>query len=193
MRRIARGGGILLWIAGALVALALAGTFVPTFFGLESLIVSSGSMGRTMPVGSVVLTREVDARAIGVGDIITFRPPGSGVTTTHRVIAVTHQGSQVLFTTKGDANGSADPDPVVVDARIHRVEYVIPEVGYLVRDARSPIGVLLLIVLPIVALSVDRGRKRRPPRRRMTDDVGWSATTFQLVSDARTTGNPATG
>ncbi len=185
MKTIRRGAGVVMWILGIIVAVALAATFVPTFFGLETMIVASGSMGRTMPVGSVALTREVDSHAIGVGDVISFRRRGTDGTTTHRVVAVKVEAGQLSFTTKGDAAGAADPDPVVASGRIHRVEYVVPAVGSMVRYARSPLGVLVLIVLPVVALSLDRERTRRTRRRPTIDaDVGWSATTFRLITAA---------
>lgn len=194
MKRLTRGAGIGLWLVGAIIALALAATFVPTFFGLQTMIVASGSMGRTMPVGSVALTREVDVHAIGVGDVVTFRRRGAEGTTTHRVIDVKSEAGQLLFTTRGDANGSADPEPVVAAQRIHRVEHVMPGVGYVVRYARSPLGVLLLIVLPCAALALDRRRPRgRPPRVKETD-IGWSATTMRLLTTSRDAlREPATG
>jgi signal peptidase I len=182
MRKVSRGAAISAWIVGIVVSLALAATFAPTFFGLDTMIVASGSMGRTMPVGSVVLIREVDAHSIRVGDVISFRRRGGEGTITHRVIAVEIEARQIRFTTKGDANGAPDAEPVVASGRIHRVEYVVPAVGYVVRYARSPLGVLLLVVLPVAGLVLDRGRARRKPRHRAIDaDVGWSTTTFRLA------------
>ncbi|MFY9585948.1 MAG: signal peptidase I [Actinomycetota bacterium] len=195
MKTLTRGAGVIMWAAAGLVALALAATFVPTFFGLETMIVASGSMGRTMPVGSVALTREADVRSIGVGDVITFRHRGTEGTTTHRVVAVKEEAGQLLFTTRGDANRSVDPEPVVASERIHRVEYVVPEVGYVVRYARSSLGVLLLIVLPVAGLALDRKRSRKKKRPSSVDlDVGWSATTFRLITAApEALGKTATG
>jgi signal peptidase I len=194
MRTLTRGAGLILWVAAGLIALALAVTFVPTFFGLESMIVASGSMGRAMPVGSVALTREADVRSIGVGDVITFRRRGAEGTTTHRIIAVKEEAGQLLFTTRGDANGSADPEPVVATERIHRVEYVVPEVGYIVRYARSPLGVLLLVVVPVASLALDRGRTKKKRPQWIDPDVGWSATTLRLITATpEAMGKTATG
>jgi signal peptidase I len=181
-RSIARGGGVVAWILACGVALLLLATFVPTFFGLESLIVASGSMTPVMPVGAVAMTREVDAHAITAGDIISFRRPGSPETTTHRVVAVKAEGAQMIFTTKGDANATPDPTPVVIDGRVHKVDYIVPDAGYVVRYARSPVGALVLFVIPIAGLVFERrAHRRRKAKAASAEDLGWSATTLSLL------------
>jgi len=180
-KAIGRAAGYVLWLAALLVAILLAGTFIPTMFGLDSLIVASGSMTPAMQVGSVALTREVDARSIAVGDIINFRHPGDGLTTTHRVIDRKVVAGQVVFTTKGDANAAPDPKPVYVDRDINKVEYVIPEAGHVVRYARTPFGAVLLFVIPISGLLFDRRRRRRHGPPPTPADLGWSATTLSLL------------
>jgi len=192
-RRIARSAGILLWILTALLALVMAATFGPTLFGLQSLIVGSGSMGRAMPVGAVALTREVDARAISVGDIVSYRRRGAPETTTHRVVAVKTEGDQVIFTTQGDANSTPDPEPVVVDGQIHFVEYVVPYAGYFARYSRSPLGALFLFVIPIIGLTLDRRGRRRPRRRNPLSETGWSSTTLSLLRAAGTVRSDPSG
>jgi signal peptidase I len=192
---IVRVVGFLAWIVALPVALLLAATFVPTIFGLESQIVVSGSMNPAMAVGSVAMTREVDARSISPGDIVSFRHRGVSETTTHRVVDVKTQGSQVMFTTKGDANDTPDPEPVVVDGKIHKVEYVIPAAGYAVRYARTPAGVVALFFIPIAGLAFERRRhgKHAPPSAPI-GDLGWSATTLSLLSlGPETTGSIPSG
>ena len=186
--------GIIAWAAASIATLLLALSFVPTLFGFETLIVASGSMGRTLPIGSVALTRAVEAGAISVGDVISFRHRGQAETITHRVIAVSRDNSQYSFATKGDANQDPDVDNVVVGgSRIHRVEFVVPVAGHLVRYARTPLGGVALIFVPIVGLLTDRrGRQRdlrpeakpdltRPGGAPDADDIGWSTTTYHLV------------
>jgi signal peptidase I len=181
-KALGKVAGYMLWLAALLVAILLAGTFIPTVFGLDSSIVASGSMKPAMQVGSVALTREVDARSIAVGDIINFRRPGEGVTTTHRVVDRKVEAGQVVFTTKGDANASPDPNPVYVDRNINKVEYVVPAAGYVVRYARTPIGAVMLFLVPLAGLLFERQRqRRRGPRHTSYADLGWSATTLSLL------------
>jgi signal peptidase I len=183
MTRIAvRLAGLLAWLLAVAVAGLLLATFAPTIFGLQSMTVISGSMEPKMPVGSVAMTREVDARSISKGDIVSFRRRGSADTTTHRVISVKAEGSQIIFTTKGDANTTPDPEPVVVDGRIHKVEYVVPFAGYAMKYARTPYGLMVLLIVPIIGLAFDRRTHRRNPSKPTSSaEFGWSATTLSLL------------
>jgi signal peptidase len=189
-RAIVRLGGYLVWFAALLLALLLAVTFGPTLFGMQSMIVGSGSMGRAMPVGSVALTREIDAKAVAVGDVVSYRRRGATDTTTHRVVGVKLNGRQVIFTTKGDANTANDPESVVVDGDIHRVEHVVPYAGYVTRAVRTPVGGVVAFVVPLVGLMFDR-RPKRTRTRPVSNDKGWSSTTLSLINSARTGSRPS--
>jgi signal peptidase I len=160
-RTIVKMLGAAVAIGAAGIASLLAFAFLPTLFGAEALIVTSGSMGDSMPVGSVAVTRLVDANAVAVGDVITFRGPGARTSITHRVIGARHEGEQRVFATKGDANPAADAEPVRVSDRVHRVERVVPYAGQVVRFARTPAGGVALILIPILGLLADRRRRGR--------------------------------
>lgn len=159
--RVTRTLGAAVAIAAAGVAALLAYAFLPTLFGAEALIVTSGSMGDAVPVGSVAVTRLVDSRAVAVGDVITFRPSGSRSSVTHRVIQVRNEGDQRVFMTKGDANPAADSEPVYVSDRVHRLERVVPYAGRVVDAARTPAGGVALVGVPILGLVSDRRRAIR--------------------------------
>jgi len=161
-------GGIALAVTVAVVAL-LALAFGPTMIGFESMVVTTGSMGSAAPPGSVVLTRMVDARAVGVGDIVSYRRQGRQVPVTHRVSSVQREGGKVVLQTKGDANPTPDIEPVVIQGPIARVEHVVPYAGYVVKFARTPLGGLAFFVLPMFGLTMDRGRRRARRVEEMQD------------------------
>lgn len=103
------------WVFAAvvvvLVALRLLGAFTVG-------VVTSGSMGPTLPVGSVFLgvRGEVDA-----GDIVVFRAP-DGARVVHRAVAPVGDG----WTTKGDANEATDQANGLPPARPYAI---VPEVA----------------------------------------------------------------
>lgn len=171
------------WAGGLALAGLLAAAFAPTFFGYQSMIVTSDSMGDAMPVGSVAITQMVDVRSVHVGDVVAFQRPGSRLPVTHRVIAIRGDAGLRAFVTKGDAAVVADREPVTFSGgEISRVEHVVPLAGRIVGYARTPGGGLVLIVAPIAGLTLDRRRRRRlRPRHRPTaEPVGWSVSTLAL-------------
>jgi signal peptidase len=110
--------------------------------------VFTGSMEPAIPVGSIVVIKPVDPELLTIGDIICFRTSGSATRVTHRIINVTNEG----FITKGDA--TEDPDEWIVKKEnvIGKVIAVIPYLGYLGFFVRTPVGFILLMVIPATLL-----------------------------------------
>ena len=63
--------GLLLVLVGGLALVVIA-----NLVGYRSMIVRSGSMGETIPVGSLVLTEPVPRESIDIGDIAVVQPDG---------------------------------------------------------------------------------------------------------------------
>ena len=91
---------------------------VPAIFGYSFLQVATGSMEPTIPTGSIIVVKHVDAQTVQTGDVICFYssdPAIEGVPNTHRVVDITKGDGQIAFTTMGDAIGVKDPYPVFAD------------------------------------------------------------------------------
>ena len=116
---------------------------VPLAGDTHYLVVRTGSMEPTLPVGSVVVIKPVDPNKLQKDEIICFKlsEPQS---ITHRIIDITDDG----FITKGDANNA--PDNFVVEKKdvIGKVVFAIPYVGHINHFVKTPLGFILLIVLP---------------------------------------------
>lgn len=139
---------------GLLVAIGLA--FSPTLFGREVMVITSPSMEPWAPVGSIVVTRMVDARTAGVGDVITFREEGQ-MPTTHRIVeVVSRDGETSTFRTKGDNNEDADPNPVTISGKVAVAERAIPFVGRILAAVRSPLSFLALVLLGLANAALER-------------------------------------
>jgi signal peptidase len=111
--------------------------------------VYSGSMEPAIPVGGVVVIKPVDPESLREGDIICFELSGP-TTITHRIISITQEG----FITKGDAN--EDPDQWIVKREniVGKALFTIPCLGYLVHFVRTPMGFILLIVIPACVIII---------------------------------------
>lgn len=113
--------------------------------------VLTGSMVPTMPVGSLVIAKAVPASSVEVGDVITFQRPGdSSSTITHRVIRIRTVRGERLYSTKGDANPTADPWQVGLPGKVGTRVATVPKLGYIALYAARPAvrgGAIALVCL----------------------------------------------
>lgn len=134
----------------------------PTVLGLGMAIVTSGSMEPNISVDDLVVIWHQDS--YNLRDVVTYY--GNTYPVTHRVVRIgTDENGEVLYTTKGDANGPEDGE-IPADRIVGRVILVIPNVGNLQRYIQSSEGFLTLslIALGLIALSEILnavGKKRR--------------------------------
>lgn len=135
---------------------------IPTFRDYKALSVISGSMEPSIHTGDVIIIRPVARiEEIADGEIITFRAKEKqDMLITHRVIGVVKvNGVPKALFTKGDANESEDLSTVSFDQVVGRYEYRVPYFGYVSSFIRKPIGVLLVVILPGLALIAMEFRK----------------------------------
>jgi signal peptidase len=111
-------------------------------FRLEPMTMLTGSMGESIPAGSLVLTRSVPPSSLRVGDVITFeKPRGAPGLDTHRIIRIEDSNGHTTYRTKGDANSVEDPWVLEFGhgQTGHRVEASVPHLGRLFAWFRSPV------------------------------------------------------
>lgn len=172
-KRVGKIASAVMLAAVAALGVALIG--VPKATGSIPLTVLSGSMSPTYDPGSVVIVRPVDVDDLQIGDVITFQEQsGDPTVVTHRIVGVGFAGDgSRTFTTQGDANGAADPEPVTAPQVRGEVWYSVPFVGYAVNaidaDMRTSLvkvlaGALLLYGGYLIAAGVRDHRRRRAAR-----------------------------
>jgi signal peptidase len=150
------------WIGNmllALVILAMAFLFLAHhFMGMNFFTIYGGSMMPTIPIGSVVAAKSVEASAIKVGDIITFRAgTEADKVVTHRVVEVSNDSGALSFRTAGDSNANPDGNVVLAENVVGKVWFHVPFLGYLSSFVTTKLGFILLIVVPgifIISLEV---------------------------------------
>jgi signal peptidase len=131
----------------ALLALLLVGARI---LGLQTYVVLSGSMEPDYPTGSLIYVREVDRFEVQPKDVITFMINETTVAT-HRVVAV--DGENRTFTTKGDANRTADAAPVHFNNLVGKPVFSIPFLGYVAHFVQNPPGKYVAIGLCVLLLA----------------------------------------
>lgn len=147
----------------ALIGVVISGlTVAATVNSIRPLVVKSGSMEPTIPSGSMVLVRRVNAAEVEIGDIVAVERPDR-TRVTHRVIAIEHQGEVAKLTLQGDANEDPDPAPLMVRSA-DRLVWHLPAVGRAAAWLATAPGGFVMGSLATWAVCHLRTRRPGPPR-----------------------------
>ncbi|MDO9444528.1 MAG: signal peptidase I [Dehalococcoidia bacterium] len=156
-RWLALGGRLaryLLIVVSSVVTFVTLLAFSATALGYDLFVVTGGSMAPAVPAGALVIAERVPPSALNPGDVITFRRAESPSTPiTHRVIRVEGEGAAVQIWTQGDANATADAEPLRGDHLVSTARLTVPLAGHVLSFLRTGQGQILLIVFPIVGLA----------------------------------------
>lgn len=133
LRRIARRAAAVV-AAAVVVGMGLGLVVGPRVAGYRVLYVRTASMEPTLPVGALLVVRQVHADQVRNGDILTFsHPDDPRRLVTHRVVGRDADS----FATKGDANAAVDPWRVPAHGSGWRSAFSVPGLGFVLGYLRS--------------------------------------------------------
>jgi signal peptidase I len=156
---------ILMAIVGVLVTVFVLGSVGWRFTGGSLFTIATPSMCPDLCVGTLVLDQPVHG-PVQVGEVVTFRPPGTATVYTHRVVKVLADGS---FKTAGDALGTVDPWTVPPKNVIGRVVFNVRGLGWLWRSLPWMAAALACMVI---------ARRSIPVRFRKQGDLLFTTVLF---------------
>jgi signal peptidase I len=134
----------LIAFAGILGVIAILVTVAP-FFGWTVVRLATGSMAPTFPTDSLLVTHQVSATDVRIGDVVMVQRPGE-LPITHRVVAMQPEGGGLeRLTLKGDANKTEDATPYLV-RDVGLVTTGVPWGGQVFDDLHSRVGMAALTV-----------------------------------------------
>jgi signal peptidase len=139
-----------------LLGILLVGSLAP-FAGYQVRLVESGSMEPTVPLGSIVFTTQVETYA--VGDIITFKRTVNDEVITHRIVELTDNEEQIIYSTQGDANNVSDRYQVLPQEILGKVVWHLPRIGFVVDFVKKPLGFSLIIGVPALLIAFEESQK----------------------------------
>jgi signal peptidase len=146
--------GIIVLAGGLTLSAKASKDQIPTILGYKVLSVLSGSMEPTIGTGDVIVAKPYAGEPIKEGDIVTFRAVDQqtgkeSILITHRVVGIVAvNGKPAAYVTKGDANDSKDLTPISVSQVFATYRWRVPFLGYISAFIRTPVGILLLLILP---------------------------------------------
>lgn len=115
-----------LFVVTTLGWMALWGVATAMLYGRGPVVVSSGSMAPALDVGDLVVVEPFHDQRLHEGSVVVFDDEASGRSVIHRVVDVHDDGT---FTTRGDANASADSAPLDRQRIEATGRFLLPRMG----------------------------------------------------------------
>jgi len=168
----------LLVILVVILAILLVGV---RLIGLQVYTVLSGSMEPAYHTGSLIYVREVDARTLDTGDVITFMMNEDTIAT-HRIAGVVpdeEDPNVIRFRTKGDANEFEDATLVHYKNVLGSPVFTIPKLGVFAHFIQNPpgryyaiafIAILMLMSFMPDLFDDDKGGKKKKKKAKARDE-----------------------
>ena len=143
-------------VIGIIVGISL----LPIKNNFKILTVMSGSMEPKIKTGELII---VSPKAdYNIGEIISFKVRGSDnkeTTITHRIFEKNIIRDQATYVTKGDANNTPDNNKIAKDQIIGRFIFGVKYVGYLIAYVKTPLGLIIIIVIPATIIIYEEAKK----------------------------------
>ena len=126
------GVGLSAGLLALVLLIAALAIVVPAVTGSLPMTILTGSMTPNHPPGTLIIVKPVDTVTLRIGDAITYQiESGKPAVVTHRIIGITSVSDGTrTFTTQGDANNTADAEPVLGVQIRGKVWYSIPYLGW---------------------------------------------------------------
>lgn len=145
------------WIFWPALGIACGGMLalgVARLAGYQTFTILSGSMDPAIATGDLVFDKRISAEDARVGDVITFREPGTRRLITHRLMHKRVGGGVAHMRTKGDANNAPERWNIPADGEVGRVAFRVPKAGYASAYVSERDMRLLLVVVPALLLGI---------------------------------------
>jgi len=140
-------------------------------FGTQNpfYVVASGSMIPVLQVYDVIIIQgHVPFEEIEIGNIIVFnRPSDHDRVIVHRVISITDDNPKTIRT-QGDANNASIPGtdfPITEEEYIGKVEYTLPQVGYVTQLLKPPTNYIIIVIVVGVMIVKQMMQIKKDPQK----------------------------
>lgn len=138
------------------IVLARANGQIPTIFSHNLYVIVSPSMEPELMVGDVIVSKKYDGEELIEGDVITYlgkEGDVAGKLITHKIVRFETVEGVEYIVTQGINGGSEDPKILYSDVK-SIMKYKTNVIGPIYRIVNTPIGFVMLIMLPIVSIIV---------------------------------------
>lgn len=147
---------IIVMITASLIIMKLMGE-TPSLFGYNFYLIASGSMEPSLQTGDIILSKKVDNTELKISDVVTYQGESGelkGKLITHQIVKMYEEDGEKYIVTKGTANSIEDP-AIKEDQVVSVMKTKLPFMGQVLKVINTPLGFLVLIILPLAILLVN--------------------------------------
>lgn len=137
----------------------------PSFLGIKSYVIISGSMQPNLDIGDVVVVKDYNEEKPQKGDIISFRQGHSVVT--HRINEIIEKDGVATYKTKGDNNNIEDSETIKYENIEGKVIKVIPKIGKIILTLKNKTIIIAIMVVYYIYLLHGQSIRRKKENRRL--------------------------
>ena len=143
-------------------------------FGTNPIyVVVSGSMIPVLEVYDVIIIQgHIPFEEIEIGNIIVFnRPSDHDRVIVHRVVSIIDDDPKTIRT-QGDANNASIPGtdfPITEEEYIGKVEYILPQVGYVPQLLKPPTNYIIIVI--VVGVMIVKQMMQKKKKDETTDTL----------------------
>jgi len=144
-------------------------------FGTQNpfYVVASGSMIPVLEVYDVIIIQgHIPFEEIEIGNIIVFnRPSDHDRVIVHRVVSIIDDDPKTIRT-QGDANNASIPGtdfPITEEEYIGKVEYILPQVGYVRQLLKPPTNYIIIVI--VVGVMIVKQMMQKKKKDETTDTL----------------------
>lgn len=130
----------------------------PSFLGIKTYVIISGSMMPELEIGDIVVVKEVQEKELQKGDIISFRQGHNVVT--HRISEIIVTDNKVQYKTKGDNNNIEDIEAISKDEIEGKVINKIPAIGNIVLLLKNKTLIIVIVIFYYIYLLNDQSTQK---------------------------------
>ena len=131
----------------------------PSFFGIKTYVIISGSMEPNINIGDMVITKSNEDE-LEVGDIISYRKGQSVIT--HRISQILEdENGEKTYRTKGDNNNAEDGEEIYLKDIEGKVIKVIPKIGKISLLLQNKIIIIMIIFIFYIYISKNYKKNKK--------------------------------
>ena len=130
----------------------------PSFLGIKTYVIISGSMEPNINIGDIVITK--DKEDLQVGDIISYRKGHSVIT--HRISQVSYnENGEKIYKTKGDNNNTEDSEEISTADIEGKVVKVIPKLGKISLVLQNKVIIIMVLIVFYMLISKNYKKNKK--------------------------------